>query len=399
MRKKYTLEEVKELFIKKGYNPLFDEYKNGRIKMTAETKEGYKIYTTLDGLLSKFKASIIGNGNIYTIENIKLWLKLNNKPYKLLIETYIESGEKLQLIDDKGYKLSTSWENLKASKIPNIFDKSNPYTIENIKLFIKLNCLSEYELINTEFLGVNKNLLLITKEGYKINTTWTGISKLQLNSMFSVCNPYTIENIKLYIKLNNIKYELLSTEYNGNDQTLLFECKSHGEFESTWDNIKQKHGCKKCFIERMSGNTSPKWRGGITPLIRYVRRKVNCWRKDSLKFNNYTCNITGQVGGDLVIHHLYSFKHILEEAMNELNMPIYENIISYSYEELNDIVSLIKDKHYEYGLGVCLAKDVHDEFHKIYGKYSGKNTPEQFDEFKQRYLNHEFDQTQLKEVI
>ena len=42
--------------------------------------------------------------------------------------------------------------------------------------------------------------------------------------------------------------------------------------------------------------------------------------------------------------------------------------------------------HYSHPLGVCLRRDIHIEFHRIYG--NGHNTKEQFDEFVKNYKNN-----------
>ena len=66
-----------------------------------------------------------------------------------------------------------------------------------------------------------------------------------------------------------------------------------------------------------------------------------------------------------------------------------DNFALYDENELKIITDLIINKHYEYGLGIPILSPLHKIYHKIYGK--GDNTPKQFEEFKQRYYNFEFD--------
>jgi hypothetical protein len=66
-----------------------------------------------------------------------------------------------------------------------------------------------------------------------------------------------------------------------------------------------------------------------------------------------------------------------------------KTIGDYSEEERILIYDMLNKLHIKYGLGVCLSKLVHKVFHDSYGYYN--NTPEQFEEFKQRYKNFEFD--------
>jgi len=101
---------------------------------------------------------------------------------------------------------------------------------------------------------------------------------------------------------------------------------------------------------------------------------------------NYKCVITGKKFN--AIHHLYSFNKILKETLEELVLPIHKEINDYTSKEMNLIKDIIIKKHNEYPLGVCLCKEIHNLYHKIYGKVD--NTPEQFEEFKIRYNNGEF---------
>ena len=73
------------------------------------------------------------------------------------------------------------------------------------------------------------------------------------------------------------------------------------------------------------------------------------WRKAVFMRDNYTCQLTGIKGGDLVSHHLYSWN---------------------THKELRYIVDN----------GITISTILHNKFHKIYGR--GNNTPEQFNEFR-----------------
>ena len=47
-------------------------------------------------------------------------------------------------IDEDGYKYYFTLDNLKFAKAARMVDKSNPYSIENIKLWLKNNDLTNY---------------------------------------------------------------------------------------------------------------------------------------------------------------------------------------------------------------------------------------------------------------
>lgn len=142
------------------------------------------------------------------------------------------------------------------------------------------------------------------------------------------------------------------------------------------------------------GELNPNWRGGISNLSKYLRRNIKQWKIDSMKYCNYKCVITGEDFDD--IHHLYSFNQIVEETLDILNLPQYDEIGKYTSEELLLLEQTCLELHYKYGYGACLKKSVHDLFHFIYGY--GNNTPEQFEEFKDKYNNGEFDDL-IREVV
>lgn len=156
--------------------------------------------------------------------------------------------------------------------------------------------------------------------------------------------------------------------------------------EKKWIDLREGCGCPLCAIENSRGENSIHWQGGRTPIFEYLRKKISQWKKDSMEKCEYKCVITGERFD--VIHHLYNFHKIAEETFDSVKIEIKPMVEDYSAQELVKLEQRCLELHYKYGLGVCLKDEVHKEFHNIYGKED--NTPEQFDEFKEKYslVNH-----------
>jgi len=77
--------------------------------------------------------------------------------YKLIDKNYINARSKLILKDNEGYFLNSSLDNLKHGYIPMRFHKNNPYTIKNIKHWLKLNN-KLFELVSNEYINSSKLL-------------------------------------------------------------------------------------------------------------------------------------------------------------------------------------------------------------------------------------------------
>jgi hypothetical protein len=109
------IDEVKQEFINRGYIPLFNKYKNSTKKLLAQTQEGYKIVTTINNLKLGHIPQVFGKFNPHTIQNIKLWCKLNNKPFELLSDIYETNYKKLKwrcLKDNCGEIFDMCWNNI-----------------------------------------------------------------------------------------------------------------------------------------------------------------------------------------------------------------------------------------------------------------------------------------------
>lgn len=184
---------------------------------------------------------------------------------------------------------------------------------------------------------------------------------------------------------------LLPQEYKNCALPLKYICPKHLDIIQTkslnsllFTGIHQGTGCHYCAVENQIGEASNFWKGGISPLNVYLRDFITEWKKDSAKNCNYKCVITGEKFD--AIHHLYSFNKILDETMNICNLPIYKNINQYTDEEMELLKTELVKEHYKHPLGVCLTREIHNLYHRLYGY---DNTPEQFEEFRDKYNNGE----------
>ena len=139
---------------------------------------------------------------------------------------------------------------------------------------------------------------------------------------------------------------------------------------------------------------NPNWKGGITPISDFLRSLpvVKEWRKNTYTRENNKCQLTGKHvhGGNSDVHHLYGFNMIVLEAHELHNIQIHEIVSEYTQEELYKLEQYIEKWHKDTSNAVLLCEEVHKLFHVLY-KY-GNNTPEQYEEFKQRYLSGEFEE-------
>ena len=109
MGKIYTVEEIKNLIERNGYIVVGDII-NMQTKVKCITHEGYYVMVSPSGLRKRGdKPNIVSMFNPFSIDNIKLWITKNNFTCKLISNKFIKSKEKLEWECECGEHYFASW--------------------------------------------------------------------------------------------------------------------------------------------------------------------------------------------------------------------------------------------------------------------------------------------------
>ena len=122
---------------------------------------------------------------------------------------------------------------------------------------------------------------------------------------------------------------------------LKFKCKIHNDKMQyiSYSSLKStKNACKICFNKK--GENSVKWKGGITPLVRNMRTKINKWKSNKMKESNFLCELTG-MNGKLVVHHVENFHKLLEISVKKLGLEVKNNIRKVSFFILSPLLQTL----------------------------------------------------------
>lgn len=106
-----------------------------------------------------------------------------------------------------------------------------------------------YVLISKEYLRNNQKLIIKDKEGYLYYVRYSNLMFGRIPNRFDIHNPYTIDNIKLWCKLNNKPFKLVSDTYEGSNKYLKWQCLVEGcreIFEKPWSKIFGGKSCPFC---------------------------------------------------------------------------------------------------------------------------------------------------------
>lgn len=361
--KRLSFKKVEDLFKEKNLTLLIKEedYKNKNQPLDAMTKEGYKVSVTVSSMRNNDYA-IIHKGNPYTIYNINRYLELNNINLKLLSKKYINNNTDLKWQCCCGENFYRKWDVVRGQQsylckkccYEGVANK-NRKGIDDAKQILKSKGL---KLITPEEKFVNRKQPIIVEDcfGYKFKTTIQILLKNN-SDIFNPKNPFTIENIKRYLILNNISTTLISNKYIGRNRKLKWKCTCGREFERSLSSFIENKAfcCRKC--SRLQSKNEKKTEDFLSSMnIKYETEKTfeGCVYKNKLRFDFYIeeFNLLIEVDGELHYFNRGHFKNLEEQQIRDeiKNKYCKDNNINllripyWEYEEKERYKDLIIDK-------------------------------------------------------
>ena len=169
--------------------------------------------------------------------DIRIYLK--SFGYELVSKEYTGSKGILIIKDNKGYYYTIVWNSFRDGIRPKFVHSSNPYSIQNIKLFLK-NYKIKYYLISDEYKNEDSHLILCDDDGYYYNLTWRNLYKnIDSNHAFvSEKNIYSTQNIKLFLNKNYTDLNLLNEFINHKIKLIMTDIYGY-TYTKTWSDLKK----------------------------------------------------------------------------------------------------------------------------------------------------------------
>lgn len=248
-------------FIKNNNLELYqEEYKGCRYKTYFKTEDGYIVCGTLYNAINKsgisgLEYSKFNQYNKYFLYNVNHYIEIesNGKSKTRAIKVTKAKDKGLFVCGICGNEYETNVQHLILNKTFNCRECSLKRKANRIaQSFIYED--SEYNKCGLTLLEpyVNRTteILCETKEGYLTYESECGLVSKRykyLSKIFHKCNPYVINNIKTFIKNNNIDIELITNTYTDNKTKLTFKCSCGNLFKIPLiELLKGRTKCSNC---------------------------------------------------------------------------------------------------------------------------------------------------------
>lgn len=248
--KEETRKKLIQEYKSEGYKLIGEHNSNNKTYDILE-KDGYKFIVNYKNWNDGYRPNIVDKRNPYSIENIKNFIKSNNLASILLSDKYENNKSYLELKCKCGKIYKTSWTHFSSgynwqckecsAKLNGIEHKRD---IDKVKQEIKDN---GFVPLFDNYVNANTPLKIMDKDGYLSESYIGNIRNMKQINRISPKNPYTIYNIRKYLKDNQIDLELISDKYISKNKPLKWECQCGNIFEMSVEVFKQgKIRCNSC---------------------------------------------------------------------------------------------------------------------------------------------------------
>lgn len=322
--KKFTLEETKYCFKQVGLRLVDEnEAKGVTYKYKCMDENGYLYSRSLDVVRTYIKkdksdySHIFSTRNPYFYFNMKRYIENNvgNGTILLTNESDISCiDQKLKFkCGECGREFASTWHTFVHKKEKccskcferKLANKEINGAHKDSDIFHKAAAKNGLIVLDGPQIRRNGKTTVQDKQGYR------GIicaSRLLSGSSFerySVRNPYTIDNLRIYAFLNNWDCTIYNQEYKGDKYKIKMRCSCGNDFEVTCVHfLEGKFQCNECRAKQ--SNIAKTIQGYLeNKQINFVKEKtfVNCKNKRNLPFDFYLVDYNACIEVDGIGHY------------------------------------------------------------------------------------------------
>lgn len=272
------------------------------------------------------------------------------------------------------------WTEEEINKMKMVWEDRPPRE-ELLRIFPNRSLSAIYS--KAEKLGITKTRLWTEEEDAIIREKYKSLSNEEIDNLFPNRSGYSVQQrarkLGIYSDTYNMPWTSEEDVFLIENWMLLPDYRLGECIGRSRQGVKERRHYLKLYRQDMENKTYP-------TLSKYLRGQIWDWKSKSMEACQWKCVLTGSK--DFEIHHLYGVSNILSDIISKYNIQ-EKQIEDYSQEELNYITNLFIREQNKYPLGVCIRKDIHVLFHKLYGQYY--NTPEQWYQFESDYKNGAYD--------
>lgn len=241
MRKKWDIENARQLFLSKGYVLISDDIKSSTEKLTCINSEGYKVCISINKLNCNRTPTVFGNKNPYIKHNLQLFFDKHNIKSKILSENIVSQKDVIKFKCECGKTFSKKLSDILKVKTCRCSDCkyeaisiANSFSVEKAKFIIEQN--SNLIVLDGDYKNQESSIRLKCECG---NIFEAKYRKLRENNFKILCESCRAKNMaqkrmtKTHINYLNYMesingYELI--EYNGAKTPSLFYHKKCGKY-------------------------------------------------------------------------------------------------------------------------------------------------------------------------
>ncbi len=123
-----------------------------------------------------------------------------------------------------------------------------------------------------------RRVLISDSIGYKYDINLYSLMKNESPGFVGSFNPFSLDNISLWLKINCKDFDIISDSYVNNSEKLLFKCLNDNcleFFDATWGEIYKGAGCPFCSGRRVGEHNNLEYlRPDICSEWNYIKNKV-----------------------------------------------------------------------------------------------------------------------------